>query len=139
MPRNTRIAVSTIRGSGMASGQWVWSASRPSSASAMDAVIANIEPLMSTPLNASEASFTALSSSRTPNTLGSALWGKRGPLAGLLVLLLAGGIGLAAAISRLVTWPLAQVVAQAGIVAAGGSMAPLPRPGTREVAALSVR
>ncbi len=76
--------------------------------------------------------------SRTPNTLGSALWGKRGPLAGLLVLLLAGGIGLAAAISRLVTWPLAQVVAQAGIVAAGGSMAPLPQPGTREVAALSV-
>ena len=75
--------------------------------------------------------------SRTPNTLASAIWGKRWELAGLAALLLTGGAALAAGISRLVTAPLATVVAQARTVAAGGSMTPLARPGTREVAALS--
>ena len=75
--------------------------------------------------------------SRTPNTLGSAIWGKGRALAELAVLLLAGGAAMALAISRLVTFPLAAVVAQARAVAEGGRMTPLARPGTREVAALS--
>ncbi len=75
--------------------------------------------------------------SRTPNTLGGAIWGKRWPLAGLALLLLGGGALLAAGISRLVTRPLGEVVAQARAVASGGSMAALARPGTREVAMLS--
>ena len=75
--------------------------------------------------------------SRTPNTLGGAIWGKRWPLAGLALLLLGGGALLAAGISRLVTRPLGMVVAQARAVAGGGSMAALARPGTREVAMLS--
>ncbi len=75
--------------------------------------------------------------SRTPNTLGSAVWGKRWPLAGLALLLLGGGALMAAGISRLVTRPLGEVVAQARAVAGGGKVAPLARPGTREVASLS--
>ena len=75
--------------------------------------------------------------SRTPNTLGSAIWGKRWLLGALALALLAGGALLAAGLSRLVTRPLGIVVAQARAVAAGGSMTLLARPGTREVAALS--
>ena len=75
--------------------------------------------------------------SRTPNTLGSALWGKRWPLAALAMALLAGGALLAAGLSRLVTRPLGRVVAQARAVADGGRLTALAHPGTREVAALS--
>lgn len=75
--------------------------------------------------------------SRTPSTLGQAVWGKRRELTSLLVLLLAGGVALAAGISRLVTRPLARVVTQAQVVAAGGRLEALPRCGTREVAELS--
>ena len=100
--------------------------------------VAGLRVFVALPItNESGGVLGAVVLSRTPNTLGSALWGKREALAALLALLLAGGLGLAAAISRLVTRPLGQVVVQAGIVAAGGSMAPLVRPGTREVAALS--
>ena len=75
--------------------------------------------------------------SRTPNGLASAIWGKWPALAELALVLLAGGALLAAGISRVVTKPLAAVVAQARAVAAGGHMTRLARPGTREVAALS--
>ena len=75
--------------------------------------------------------------SRTPNSLSSAIWGKRWPLAGAVLLVLSGGAVLAALISRLVTRPLDLVVAQASAAAAGGGMTALPRPGTREVAVLS--
>ena len=74
--------------------------------------------------------------SRTPNTLGAAIAGKWRELTGLAVLLLAGGAALAALVSRLVTRPLATVVAQAERVAAGGRLTPLRHRGTQEVAAL---
>lgn len=77
--------------------------------------------------------------SRTPATLGQAAWGKRWPLAGMAALLLAAVAGVAAATSRLVARPIATVVAQARRAAAGdaAAIAPLQRPGTREVAELS--
>lgn len=75
--------------------------------------------------------------SRTPRDLGQAAYGKRKELAGLGALLLAAGALLATGLSRLVTRPLAVVVAQAQRVARGAAVTPLPRPGTREVAELS--
>ena len=75
--------------------------------------------------------------SRTPSSVVETVWGKRAELAGLFLLLLGGGFGLALAISRLITRPLGVVVAQAQAVAAGRKMGRPPRPGTREVAELS--
>ena len=75
--------------------------------------------------------------SRTPASLGETIWGKRYALLELGLVLIAGGVLLAAGISRLVTRPLSVVVAQAQAVAAGGTMERLGRPGTREVAELS--
>ena len=77
--------------------------------------------------------------SRTPRDLASAIYGKRLDLALLGALLLAIGLFLALAVSRLVTRPLGVVVAQAQRVAAGetGVVAPLARPGPRELAELS--
>ncbi len=75
--------------------------------------------------------------SRTPRDMGQAVWAKRWELGALLVSLLAAGGLLAAGLSRLVTRPLAVVVAQAQFAALGGQAAPLRRPGTREVADLS--
>ncbi len=75
--------------------------------------------------------------SRTPASLGETIWGKRYALLELSLVLIAGGVLLAAAISRMVTRPLSVVVAQAQAVAAGGTMGTLGRPGTREVAELS--
>ena len=75
--------------------------------------------------------------SRTPRDMGQAVWAKRWELGALAVSLLAAGGLLAAGLSRLVTRPLAFVVAQAQLVALGGQAIPLQRPGTREVADLS--
>jgi len=75
--------------------------------------------------------------SRTPTSLGETVWGKRYELLELGLVLIAGGVLLAAGISRLVTRPLSVVVAQAQAVAAGGTIGTLGRPGTREVAELS--
>ena len=75
--------------------------------------------------------------SRTPRDMGQAVWAKRWELGALGVSLLAAGGLLAAGLSRLVTRPLAGVVAQAQFVASGGQATPLRRPGTREVADLS--
>ncbi len=75
--------------------------------------------------------------SRTPRDLGQAVWDKRWELTGLAALLLFAGGLLAAGLSRLVTRPLAVVVAQAQHVALGGDAQALRRPGTREVADLS--
>ncbi len=75
--------------------------------------------------------------SRTPRDVVGAVWGKRWSLAALGVLLLGAGALLAVALSRRVTGPLRRVVALAQAAAAGGEVAPLPRPGTREVAQLS--
>lgn len=75
--------------------------------------------------------------SRTPRNLWPAIWGKRAPLAGLAVVLLGVGALLAAGLSRLVTRPLATVVAQAEQVARGGQAFALQNPGTQEVATLS--
>lgn len=75
--------------------------------------------------------------SRTPPDVVQVVWGKRWTLAGLAGALLAVGVLLAAGLSRLVTRPLAEVVAQAQRVALGGEAGPLRRPGTREVADLS--
>jgi signal transduction histidine kinase len=75
--------------------------------------------------------------SRTPRDMGHAVWARRWTLAALVVSLLAAGGLLAAGLSRLVTRPLATVVAQAQFAALGGQAAPLRRPGTREVADLS--
>ncbi len=75
--------------------------------------------------------------SRTPNSLSDTIWGKRYPLTGLILLLIAGGAALAAAISRLVTRPLGVVVAQAQVVAAGGSLTASQHSGIREVVELS--
>ncbi|MGI4939238.1 MAG: HAMP domain-containing sensor histidine kinase [Janthinobacterium lividum] len=74
---------------------------------------------------------------RTPRDMGQAVWAKRWELGALVVSLLAAGGLLAAGLSRLVTRPLAVVVAQAQFVASGGQATPLRRPGTREVADLS--
>jgi signal transduction histidine kinase len=75
--------------------------------------------------------------SRTPRDMGQAVWAKRWELGALVVSLLAAGGLLAAGLSRLVTRPLAIVVAQAQLAALGGQATPLRRPGTREVADLS--
>lgn len=77
--------------------------------------------------------------SRTPANIGQAVWGKRWELGVAGVLLLGMGTLLALAASRLITRPLGIVTAQAGRVAAGETtaVAPLRRPGTREVAELS--
>jgi signal transduction histidine kinase len=75
--------------------------------------------------------------SRTPRDMGQAMWAKRWELGALAVSLLVAGGLLAAGLSRLVTRPLAVVVAQAQFVALGGQATPLRRPGTREVADLS--
>ncbi len=75
--------------------------------------------------------------SRTPRDLEGAIWGKRRSLALLGALLLGAGALLAVALSRRVTGPLRRVVMQARIAATGGEVAPLARPGTREVAELS--
>jgi signal transduction histidine kinase len=69
--------------------------------------------------------------------MGQAMWAKRWELGALAVSLLVAGGLLAAGLSRLVTRPLAVVVAQAQFVALGGQATPLRRPGTREVADLS--
>ena len=75
--------------------------------------------------------------SRTPRDTSQAIWSKRWELGPLVVSLLVAGVLLAAGLSRLVTRPLAIVVAQAQFAALGGQTAPLERPGTREVADLS--
>ena len=75
--------------------------------------------------------------SRTPRDVVGAVWGKRWSLAALGVLLLCAGALLAVALSRRVTGPLRRVVVQARVAAAGGEVAALSRPGTREVAELS--
>ena len=76
--------------------------------------------------------------SRTPSSLADTIWGKRKPLIVLTLLLIAGGVALAAGISRLVTRPLRILVRRAQAVAAGEAMAIDPgRTGTREVAELS--
>ena len=77
--------------------------------------------------------------SRTPADIGQAVWGKRWELGVAGAALLALGTLLAVVVSRLITGPLGVVTAQAGRVAAGGTtaVAPLKRPGTREVAELS--
>lgn len=79
----------------------------------------------------------AVLASRTPPSVIDILEGKWRPLAALAVLLIAIGAALAALVSRLVTRPIAHVVAQAETLAAGGPIAPLLHPGTREVTALS--
>ena len=75
--------------------------------------------------------------SRTPRDIGQAVWAKRWELGTLAVSLLTAGGLLAAGLSRLVTRPLAVVVAQAQFLALGRQAPPLQRPGTREVADLS--
>jgi signal transduction histidine kinase len=76
--------------------------------------------------------------SRTPRDLAQTLWGKRRALAGLAAVLVALGAILAAGLSRMITRPLATVVQQAQLAASGHDIAPLARPGTREVAELSL-
>ena len=89
------------------------------------------------PVQGAQGVVGAIVLSRTPRNVWQAIWGKRWPLAGLAAFLLGVGGLLAAGLSRLVTRPLAVVVAQAEQVALGGEAALLHRPGTREVAALS--
>jgi signal transduction histidine kinase len=76
--------------------------------------------------------------SRTPRDLFQAVWGKRWALGGLAVVLLAIGVVLALGMSRLVTRPIARVVRQAQFLARGGEIGLPPRPGTQEVAELSM-
>jgi|HubBroStandDraft_1064217.scaffolds.fasta_scaffold00090_20 signal transduction histidine kinase len=77
--------------------------------------------------------------SRTPRDLAHAIYGRRLDIAVMTALLLATGLFLALAVSRLVTRPLGLVVAQAQRAAAGetGIVTPLARPGPRELAELS--
>lgn len=75
--------------------------------------------------------------SRTPRTVGQAIWGKRWEVVGLAAALLAVGGLLAIGLSAWVTRPLRVVVAQAQRAALGLDIAPLRNPGTREVADLS--
>jgi signal transduction histidine kinase len=77
--------------------------------------------------------------SRTPATLGQVAWGKRWTLLATGVALLGAVVLLSLAGSRLIARPLANVAGQARLVASGQAraIAPLTRPGTREVAELS--
>ena len=77
--------------------------------------------------------------SRTPYTLGQAVWGKRYALGLLTVALLACVVLLAVAASRLVTRPFSQLITAAKAVATGESVGFVPprRAGTREVRELS--
>ena len=77
--------------------------------------------------------------SRTPRTLGQAIWGKRAALGAITSLLLAAAAGLALAASRLIARPIQHVVTQAQRVARGEAdrVVPPARPGTREVADLA--
>ena len=77
--------------------------------------------------------------SRTPYTLGQAVWGKRFELGLLALGLLAAVVLLAVGASRLITRPFAQLIGQAKAVAMGepDRFVPPARPGTREVQELS--
>ncbi len=75
--------------------------------------------------------------SRTPRTVGQAIWGKRWAVIGLGAGLLIAGVLFAVGLSALVTRPIGVVVTQAQRAALGSEVAPLRHPGTREVADLS--
>ena len=77
--------------------------------------------------------------SRTPRTLGQALYHKRWPLVALLGVLLAAGIGIAVFTALTVSRPIREIVAQARRAAAGerGAVAPLRHRYSQEVADLS--
>jgi signal transduction histidine kinase len=100
---------------------------------------ANLRVFVATPVIAGDEVLGAILVSRTPRDLGQAIWGKRYAVLALAALLLGAGIALALVASRLITRPLAAVVAQAQRVAAGeaGAVALLSGPAVREAAELS--
>ena len=100
---------------------------------------AAIRVYVATPVMAEGHVVAAILLSRTPRTLGQAVYGKLLDLSVTAVLLLAAGLFLALAVSRLVTRPLAAIVAEAQRVAAGRDIAlpPLAPQVPRELAELS--
>jgi signal transduction histidine kinase len=98
---------------------------------------AGLRVFVAMPVRGSAGVAGAVVLSRTPKNLGQAAWGKRFELLFLAAALLGAGALLAAGLSRLITRPLAIVVAQAQQAARGGDIVALKNPGTREVADLS--
>lgn len=80
---------------------------------------AAVRVYVATPVMAEGHVVAAILLSRTPRTLGQAVYGKLLDLSVTAAALLATGLFLALAVSRLVTRPLAAIVAQAQRVAAG--------------------
>ena len=91
------------------------------------------------PVIADDHVVAAVVLSRTPRSLGQAIYGKRIPLLALGALLLAVVSLLAIVASRLITRPLRHVVVEAQRVASGelGSVVPLAGPAVKEIAELT--
>ena len=100
---------------------------------------AALRVFVAAPVMADGRVVAAVLLSRTPRDLGQAIYGRRLDLAVMALLLLGVGLLLTLTVSRLVTRPLALLVAQAQRVAAGetGIVVAPERPGPRELAELS--